>query len=399
MSNVLFMSLGRFGTLDEPGIYTDLLRCFLAHGHAVHALSSKEEGGGVEVTRSGSATIARVPTGRIQKTNVVQKGVNTLLIGPRYKKAIRDVFRGTRFDLVLYPTPPITLGGAVSFVKRRDGAAAYLLLKDIFPQNAVDMGMMREGGAAHRFFRGKERRLYLLSDKIGCMSEANARYLLEHNGGIGEGDVEVCPNSLQPVDRRVPGGQKPEIRSRYGLPEGKRLFVYGGNIGRPQGIPSMVECLRACEGVPDAHFLIVGDGTERASLEKLVAGMENVTVMRALPREEYDRLVGACDVGLIFLDPRFTIPNFPSRLLAYLQAGVPVIACTDRATDVGSAAVGGEYGWSCHSDDPAAFSALVRTACGADLDAMGERAFDALLRDYSVEAAYQTIKRSVNLDD
>ena len=38
------------------------------------------------------------------------------------------------------------------------------------------------------------------------------------------------------------------------------------------------------------------------------------------PREDYDRMIAACDVGMIFLDHRFTIPNFPSRLLSYMQA-------------------------------------------------------------------------------
>jgi len=61
------------------------------------------------------------------------------------------------------------------------------------------------------------------------------------------------------------------------------------------------------------------------------------------------------DVGLIFLDHRFTIPNFPSRLLDYLDASLPVIAATDPVTDVGSIVLNAEAGLSCRSNNVQAF--------------------------------------------
>ena len=62
----------------------------------------------------------------------------------------------------MYSTPPITFCRAVDYVKKRDNAQTYLLLKDIFPQNAVDIGMMsKQGikGILYKFFREKEKRL------------------------------------------------------------------------------------------------------------------------------------------------------------------------------------------------------------------------------------------------
>ena len=91
----------------------------------------------------------------------------------------------------------------------------------------------------------------------------------------------------------------------------------------------------------DVFFLIVGDGTEFAKIEAYVNEDKpsNVKLMKRLPKEDYDKMVGACDVGMIFLDHRFTIPNFPSRLLSYMQAKIPVLACTDVNTDIGKIAV------------------------------------------------------------
>ena len=84
----------------------------------------------------------------------------------------------------------------------------------------------------------------------------------------------------------------------------------------------------------------------------------------------YRRLAGACDVGLIFLDHRFTIPNFPSRLLSYLEKGMPVLCATDEATDVGTIAEERNFGWRCSSGDAASFSAAVDRAMASDRKAM-----------------------------
>ena len=117
----------------------------------------------------------------------------------------------------------------------------------------------------------------------------------------------------------------------------------------------------------------------------------NMKLMKRLPKEDYDCLVGACDVGLIFLDHRFTIPNFPSRLLGYLQAKLPVLACTDPNTDIGTVIAEGGFGWWCESNDADAFGKRLAAAVAADLPAMGQRGFAYLNEHYTVERAYQTI--------
>ena len=112
-----------------------------------------------------------------------------------------------------------------------------------------------------------------------------------------------------------------------------------------------IYCLKKCIGNQQAFFLIVGDGTEYYHLENFLytENPRNVKLMKRLPKEDYDQMIAACDVGLIFLDHRFTIPNFPSRVLSYMQAGIPVLACTDRNTDIGEIVVSNGFGWWCES--------------------------------------------------
>ena len=410
--NILFLSLLSFDSITERSIYTDLLREFTKHGHRVYVISPAEKRMGMDthLIEEENATILRLRIGNTQKTNVIEKGISTVMIEPAFKNAIKRHFADVKFDLVLYSTPPITLVSAIEYVKKRDGARTYLLLKDIFPQNAVDIGMLSTSGIKgllHGHFRRQERRLYEISDRIGCMSQANLEYLLEHNEDVksrdirdkhagGSGIVEVCPNSIEVIDKSVDEETRLRIRERYNIPTEKKVFIYGGNLGKPQGIPFLIECLRKCRDIKDVFFLIIGDGTEYEILEEYVSSSAqgNLRLMKRLPKEDYDTLVGACDAGMIFLDHRFTIPNFPSRLLSYMQAKMPVLAVTDPSTDIGKVITEGEFGWHCESNDAEAVKARIVKIVDDDLKRKGLNAFDVLNKEYSASKGYEIITRS-----
>lgn len=395
---ILFLSISAIPHAAEHSISLDLLHEFQRNGHEVYIVAGLEKRNNVDtyLAEEAGCKVLRVKIGNNKNANVIVKGITTVMLPRLYIQAIKKYFSNVKFDLVLYPTPPITHYDTVKFIKKRDGAKSYLLLKDIFPQNAVDIGIMRKSGVKgilYRHFRSKEKKLYAISDRIGCMSQANVDYVLRHNPEVDPAKVEICPNAIEPQDMTISAEERAQLREKYGIPLDKKVFVYGGNLGRPQGIPFLMDCLRAEKDNPEAFFLIVGDGTEYGKLEKF-AGEEklpNMKLLKRLPKEDYDRLVAACDVGLIFLDHRFTIPNFPSRLLAYMQAGLPVLACTDPNTDIGKVIVEGGFGWWCESNDAAAFSENVRLAVKADREQMQKCELAYLQEHYTVQGAYRTI--------
>ena len=397
--NILFLTLIDVCDIQQPGIYQDLIREFVKKGHCVTIVSPSERRTG-QATRmiEGDCRILKVKIGNIQKTNLIEKGVSTVLIEAQLKAAIKRHLSDVKFDLVIYSTPPITFANVVKYVKKRDGAKSYLLLKDIFPQNAVDMGMMSKSGPKSLIywaFRKKEKALYRLSDRIGCMSQANVDFVIRHNSKVKPDIVEVCPNSIEVRDMTLDEEERAQLRQKYGIPADKRVFVYGGNLGRPQGIPFLIECLRSQKERTDVYFLIVGDGTEYGVLARFMEEEmpKNVKLLKRLPKEDYDRMIAACDVGMIFLDYRFTIPNFPSRLLAYMQAKLPVLCCTDPNTDVGDVVEKGGFGWKCMSNDVADFCQTVDTALNADLEKMGQAGKKYLLEHYTVKQGYHIITK------
>ena len=248
--NVIFLTLVQISNIEDRTIYNDLMRKFRDEGHQVYIVTPSERRMGLDtiLKESNGVKILNVKTLNIQKTNVVEKGIGTLLIERQYQSAINKHFANVNFDLILYSTPPITFTNVVRFLKKRNPKAiSYLLLKDIFPQNAVDIGMFSQKSIFNWYFRKKEKALYKTSDYIGCMSPANVQFVLDHNPEVDTSRVEVAPNSIELVEKKIEEGQKKAeryyIRKKYDLPTDKPIFIYGGNLGKPQGIDFLIKCL------------------------------------------------------------------------------------------------------------------------------------------------------------
>jgi glycosyltransferase involved in cell wall biosynthesis len=395
--NVLFLTVIPVSDIRERGIYTDLMRCFEKNGHQLYVISPVErrfnEAGSYR--KEGAVHYIRVKTLNIQKTNLLEKGIATLLFENLFLRSIRQYCKEVRFDLVLYTTPPITFSRIVTYIKKRDKAICYLLLKDIFPQNAIDLGMIGEKGFIHRYFRQKEKKLYKVSDFIGCMSPANQEYILKHNPELDNGKVEVNPNSIEPLNYKVDGEKFAAIRQRFKIPPGKALFVYGGNIGKPQGINFLLNVLQSNKKNDAVFFLIIGSGTEFLKMKTWFTNNKptNAVLLDGLPKNDYDELLATCDVGMIFLDKRFTIPNYPSRLLSYLEFKIPVLAATDKNTDIGKVLTENEFGYWAESGDLESFNEAINKLLFSKQNRviMGVKGNQYLNEHYHVNQSYSII--------
>ena len=395
--NVLFLTIYRINNLSERGIYTDLMRKFRDEGHKVFIVTPSERRYKQKTAfnEQEGISLLKVYTLNFQKTNVIEKGIGTLLIEYQFLDAIKKYLSEIKFDVIIYSTPPITFTRVIKFIKRKSSADSYLLLKDIFPQNAVDLGLMKKNGLIHTFFSSKERSLYAVSDYIGCMSKANLDYLSINNPQINTDKMHVNPNSIEPVNSFLSHDQKVNIRKQYAIPLNNTTFVYGGNIGKPQGIHFLIEVIESNKLNDKCFFVVVGDGTEFNRLNSWFKMNKpvNAILLSGLPKQEYDNLVQSCDVGMIFLDKRFTIPNYPSRLLSYLEYKMPVITGTDGTTDIGKDAEENGYGFYCESGNLKLMNSQI-TFLSKNPDViqmMGNKGYNYLLKNFSVENSYAII--------
>ncbi len=395
--NILFLTIARMHNLEERGIYPDLFRKFVEKGHNVYIASpaermTKEK---TNLKKYDGYSVLRVKVGNFQKTNMIEKGISTLFIETHFLSAIKRYYNDVKFDAVVYATPPMTYPNVVDYIKKRDGAKIYLLLKDIFPQNAVDIGLFSEKSLIYKYFRKKEIRIYKQSDRIGCMSQANVDFLLKHNNFIDENIVHISPNCIeytQPekVDRS-------QIRKKYNIPEDVTVFLYGGNLGKPQSIPFIIDLIKANSKKKDRFFVISGTGTEAYKIRNFYEKEkpDNMLLLDWLAQVEYDKLTAACDVGMLFLDHRFTIPNIPSRILAYMRHSLPVFAATDVNTDINKIIEEGNFGWWCESNSVENAVSVMDRICNEDLKEKGGNSLKYLLENYTTDSGYKSIIKNL----
>ncbi len=371
-------------------IYADLLNALVARGHAITVLagtSQPKDESRIHAENGCEIIYFNIPNQF--GVNKFKKGLIQLWIEPKMICQLLRHLQGRHFDAVVYPTPPVTLANVVEFCRREFGARTYLMLKDIFPQNAVDLGMMRRKGILHRYFCALERRLYRLSDHIGCMSPANLEYMWCHLPAGERGKLELFPNTIHiSPSTAAPGRQS----------DGVTRFLFGGNLGKPQAIDFLLNCLLRLRSEKRAHVDIIGAGSESPRIQRFLKEhhIDNAEFSEHLPREEYARRVMDSDVGLVLLSHDFTIPNYPSRILSYMQQKKMILAATDEVTDVRQLIErDARCGLWCSSADESAFVDKVRFICRHRkfVQECGENGYAYLRANFSVERSVEILER------
>lgn len=305
----------------------------------------------VEMSRAGHSTIAIVPTVNLPEawTTEIMDGVVLLRIrAPKtrdigyVRRTITELllpflvllrlqktpFARTSWDIVAWYSPTIFFGPLVWYLKRVSGCRTYLILRDIFPEWTLDLGLMRRG-LAYTFFKAIAHIQYAVADVIGVQSESNLAYM-DTWRRLGK-RVEVLhnwQNSALDIGSTVDVGSTPLA--------GRRIAVYIGNMGIAQGMDVLVDLAESLAHREDVGFLFVGRGSEVARLKERVraGGQANILFLDEVDSREMPGLLSQCFIGLLALDPRHKTHNIPGKFLTYLLAGLPVLARVNQGTDL-----------------------------------------------------------------
>lgn len=381
-------------------IYTDLAEALHEAGHQIIVAVSEQARNlnQTQMRKERGFEVLRVVTGNYYDVGLIEKGITTLIIPTLMKKGISQYLSDKKFDVILYEAPPVTNASLVRWAKIKYQCPSYLMLKDIFPQNAVDIGIMKKCSLLFKFFKYKERKLYESADIIGCMSKANKQYIINHNPWLDESNIELFPNTKKIVDNI--DSDRQEMRHKYSIPKDACVFLFGGNMGKPQFIDLLCKAIIDCKDDKNIFFLFVGRGTERYKLEEIIKNEEinNAIVIENLPRDQYEQITKESDVGFIILDPRFTIPNYPSRVLSYMEYSKPVIAATDRSTDLKELVESskcGEWVWS--GDEDGFIEVIKRFSKSSTLKDMGSNGRAYLEKNFSLEQSVRILEKHLNL--
>jgi glycosyltransferase involved in cell wall biosynthesis len=302
----------------------------------------------------------------------------------------RRLLAGSPYDYIVFYSPSIFFGPLVKRLKRRWSARAYLILRDIFPDWAVDAGIMKKG-LAYRIFKYFERSQYEAADVIGVETSRSFEYF---RGTRFESRTELLRNWTT--------GTKPppcahSAREKLGL-EGKVVFFYGGNLGVAQDMDNLLRLARRMADRPDVHFLVVGEGSERRRLAEAVAQehMSNVTILGPVDPSAYMSMLSEFDVGVITLDRRLKTFSNTGKLLGYLRCGLPVLASYNPGNDLEDLLRESGAGFGSVNGDDDLFYEHARRLCDAKTRrGMGANATKLLHEHFSVkETAMQILRHA-----
>lgn len=334
---VLFITSDYLRPEKGSNIYTDLADALNKNNHIVKVVVAEEKKNIDKTTlfEENGIPVLRIKTGNLYEIGFVEKALTFLTISRDLKKGINKFFSHEEFDLILFQSPPLTLYKVVKWAMKKYKANSYLMMKDIFPQNGVDIGLYTKKHPVYLYFKMGERKLYEISSKIGCMSDGNMKYLIEHNPNINPNKFEIFRNTVKITDDKLSEKERNLIRKKYGITKDDVVAIFGGNFGKPQGLDFLLDVLKKYKNRGNVKFVLIGRGTEKNRIFAKVKEEKynNVLTFDFIPRREYEKLTRACDIGLIFLDRRFTIPNFPSKTLSYLECSLPIMAAIDKSTD------------------------------------------------------------------
>lgn len=250
-----------------------------------------------------------------------------------------------QWDGVVWYAPSIFHGPLASSLKKSNGCKGYLIIRDIFPEWAVDMGLMRRG-LPYRFFDAVARYQYSVADVIGVQTPGNRVYFDRWQQQPGR-TLEVLQNWLdKPAQARCP------IRVSETPLTGRKVFVYAGNMGVAQGMDILLDLAEQLRSRTDVGFLFVGRGSESVRLKAAATDrkLDNTLFFDEIHPDEIPDLYAQCSAGIVALDPRHRSHNIPGKFLTYMQSGLPVLANVNADNDLAQMIRDEHVGQVCESN-------------------------------------------------
>lgn len=391
-------------------VMTAIARELAARGHRLHVVTALPwylrhavdpgwEGQLVRNEDTAWGRITRVHPFPTDKRNIPARAV--AFGGFTALAAIEGALTQVRPDAVMAMSPPLTLGPAGWLVARSRRAPFVFNIQDVFPDVAVELGLLtnpRAIAAASRL----ERETYLRADAVTVLSEelaANVRAKMARGCAPSVAEqraerVHVIPNFVD-TDAIRPAPTDNSYRAEYGL-TGRRVVMYAGNVGFSQSLDLLLDLARRCAERDDVVFVINGAGSARPGLEERAAGLPNVRFVGLQPAWRLPDVLAAADVHVVPLKRGLAKASVPSKLYSILAAARPVVASVDAGTEVARTVAAAGAGVAVAPEDPRQFAdAVLRLVDDPDTaTAMGDsgrRFVESWASPAAVAATYEAL--------
>ena len=302
-----------------------------------------------EIETEQGISVLRIKTLPHHNVNYIIRGLSQLLMPLQFLKKLWHY--KIKPDAVVIYSPPLPLALVGTWL-RRSGTRTLLNIQDLFPQNAIDLKILRSS-LQIKFFQALERFAYRTSDVVTVHSEGNRKMLLAQHPTLAS-TLKLLHNWVD-VDHHSTTINKIDFKQKWGIAQ-KHIAVFAGVMGPSQYLDLILEIAERMRDQSDLLFLMVGDGKEKERLQQIAAmkGLTNVRFEGFISRDVYPDLLSACSIGLVCLSPQNNTPVVPGKILGHMASGLPVAAFVHTASDAHSLIADAQCGVSANSGDLAA---------------------------------------------
>ncbi|MDR3399326.1 MAG: glycosyltransferase family 4 protein [Pandoraea sp.] len=368
----------------------DLSREFARQGHVLTVLlPATEQTESWKLENADGVQVLRLKAPRTKDIGYVRRTLAEFAMPFAMLRQLRkSPLANERWDGVVWYAPSIFHGPLASELKKSSGCKGYLIIRDIFPEWAVDMGLMGRG-LPYRLFDAVARYQYSVADVIGVQTPGNQKYFERWIGQRGR-RLEVLQNWLD-----HPASLRCSIRIDETSLAGRKVLVYAGNMGVAQGMDILLDLAEKLRIRSDVGFLFVGRGSDAARLRQATQTrrLDNVVFFDEIHPDEIPDLYAQCSAGIVALDPRHKSHNIPGKFLTYMQSGLPVLANVNAGNDLAQLIRKEQVGQVCESHSVEDLLQLT-DALLAQIDAdkgLSDRCGDLFRRQFAVEKTVQQI--------
>jgi glycosyltransferase involved in cell wall biosynthesis len=307
---------------------------FITLGHKVTVISPNvnPKAAKLDISVLDGVNIWRFANGPVKDVGKIKRAINETLMSFNAWRTISSKIEQNTFDGVVYYSPSIFFGSLVNKIKKKCQCKSYLILRDLFPQWAIDAKMITEKSLITRYFRFFESLNYNAADNIGLMSKKNHQLFNTLHPQLKNTHVLFNWASATPVGLHQ---SYESIPKRLNL-DSKVIFFYGGNIGHAQDMKNLLYLAKGLKEFPKAHFLFIGQGDEVELIKSLTEdwSLENVSILPSISQSEFKQVLSEVDVGLFSLAKHHTAHNFPGKILGYMVESLPILGSVNPDNDL-----------------------------------------------------------------
>jgi colanic acid biosynthesis glycosyl transferase WcaI len=272
--------------------------------------------------------VIRVKTLPLHNVGYLIRGIAQILLPVFF--IYKLILLKIKVDAVIVYSPPLPLSFVGLWCKFYD-AKFVLNLQDIFPQNAVDLGIMKNKLLV-RFFMLMEKFCYFRCDWITAHSNGNVKLIQERFPNLSKKIILI--HNWVDINLTDEGNNNIDFKERFKITR-KYIAVFAGVMGPSQGLEIILKIAKALKYRQDLQFLFVGNGTEKKKMIELSKKykLDNVQFEDFISTEYYQDLLKICSIGLVCLSPMNKTPVVPGKILGYMAASIPIAAFLQDESD------------------------------------------------------------------